>query len=118
MVRLNPSQHREIIDRKLVDLSLPKEQQVPFSFHEFMRKKAKEIRNGKRLTERELEELNETHNGRDPTTMLMFRSGVSRERLRKWHPELTDVDMEQENSDELSQIYLDPSEYRDLLICD
>jgi hypothetical protein len=32
-------------------------------------------------------------------------------------PELTDADMDQENSDELSQIYLDPYEYRDLLVC-
>jgi hypothetical protein len=115
--KINPSTHREIVDRKLVDLSLPKEERVPFTFRDFMQKKAKEIQNGKRLTQRELEELNEIHNGKDPTTMLMFRNTVSRERLRKWYPELTDSDLEEENSNEQSQIYLDPEEYRDLLIC-
>lgn len=64
-----------------------------------------------------MKELNEIHNGKDPTTMLMFRKRVSRERLRKWYPELTDSDLEKENSNEQSQIYLDPEEYRDLLIC-
>lgn len=49
--------------------------------------------------------------------MLVFRSKVSRERLRKWHPELTEADLAAENSNEQSQIYLDPHEYRDLLIC-
>jgi hypothetical protein len=115
--KITPSTHREIVDRKLVDLSLPKEEQIPFTFRDFMKKKAKEIQNGKRLTQRELEELSEIHNGKDPTTMLMFRKTVSRERLRKWYPELTDSDLEEENSNEQSQIYLDPEEYRDLLIC-
>ncbi|HBB89522.1 MAG TPA: hypothetical protein DC047_18105 [Blastocatellia bacterium] len=115
--KINPSTHREIVDRKLVDLSLPKEEQVPFTFRDFMQKKAKEIRNGKRLTQREREELNGIHNGKDPTTMLMFRKTVNRERLRKWYPELTDSDLEKENSNEQSEIYLDPEEYRDLLIC-
>jgi hypothetical protein len=49
--------------------------------------------------------------------MLMFRSRVSRERLRKWYPELTEADLNKENSNDQSQIYLDPVEYRDLLIC-
>jgi hypothetical protein len=48
--------------------------------------------------------------------MLMFRSMVSRERLRKWHPELTEADFETDDSNEQSQIYLDPHEYRNLQI--
>jgi hypothetical protein len=114
---LSPSKHREMRDMKLVDLSLPKEEQVQFTFHEFAQKKAKEIRDGKKLSERELEELNEIHKGQDPTTMRIFRSTVSRERLRKWHPELTEADLEKENSNEQSQMYLDPAEYRNLVIC-
>lgn len=114
---INPSLHKQMVDVKLVDCSLPKEQQVQFTFHEFMQKKAKEIRDGKKLSEQELKELNEIHKGQDPTTMLVFRSKVSRERLRKWHPELTEADLAAENSNEQSQIYLDPHEYRDLVIC-
>jgi len=104
-------------DVKLVDPSLPKDQQVQFTFQEFAQRKAKEIRDGKRLSEKELEELNEIHKGQDPTTMLMFRSRVSRERLRKWYPELTEADLEKENSNEQSQMYLDPVEYGHFLIC-
>jgi hypothetical protein len=106
-----------MMDVKLVDLSLPQEEQVQFTFQEFAQKKAKEIRDGKRLSEKELEELNEIHKGQDPTTMLMFRSRVSRERLRKWYPELTEADLDKQNSNEQSQMYLDPAEYRTLQIC-
>ena len=114
---INPSTHREIVDVKLVDTSLPKEEQVQFTFREFMQEKTEEIRNGKKLSEQELEQLNEIHKGQDPTTMLMFRSTVSRERLKKWYPELTEADLNKESSNDQSQIYLDPIEYRDLLIC-
>ena len=114
---INPSRHREMLDVKLVDASLPKEEQVQFTFHEFAQKKAKEIRDGKRLSESELEELNEIYKGQDPTTMRIFRSRVSRERLRKWHPELTEADLDKENSNEQSQMYLDPGEYFTLQVC-
>jgi hypothetical protein len=49
--------------------------------------------------------------------MLMFRSRVSRERLRKWYPELTEADLDKQNANEQSQMYLDPAEYRTLQIC-
>jgi hypothetical protein len=114
---IKPSMHKQMTDAMLVDGSLHIEEQVKFTFREFIQKKENEITNGKRLSEKELEELNEIHNGRNPTTMLMFKRRVNRERLRKWYPELTDADLEEKNAEEQSQIWLDPVEYRNLIIC-
>jgi hypothetical protein len=44
---------------KFIDVSLPKAQQVPFSLHEFVKKKAQEIREGQKLSVTELEALNQ-----------------------------------------------------------
>lgn len=112
--KINPSQLREMSEKKLIDASLPKEQQVQFTLAEFVQKKYKEIREGKKLSEEEMEALNQRYEGRDPTTMLMFNSRVNRERLRKWHPELTEADVEKETQ---NQIWLDPYEYRNIVIC-
>ena len=102
---------------KLIDSSLPKEQRVPFTFGEFARKKTEEIRNGEQLSQSEVEQLNEIYNGENPTTMLLFNRRVSRERLRKWYPELTEADLEKEKANEQSQLYIDPPEYASLVIC-
>ncbi len=50
------------------------------------RKKAKEIREGKKLSDEEIEALNQFYGGRDPSTMLMFKSRVNQERLKKMAP--------------------------------
>ena len=89
-----------MLDMRLVDSLLPKDQRVPFTFREFLQKKAKELRTGKQVSQQELDELNRIHKGKDPTTMLMFKTKVNRERLLKWHPELTEADLEQAENDE------------------
>ncbi len=104
-------------DVKLIDPTLPKEEQVEFTFREFMQRKTKEIREGTRLSTAELQELNRRYKGENPTTSLMFKSSVSRERLKQWHPELTDADLANENSDLYTQIYLDPEEYGHFIVC-
>jgi hypothetical protein len=104
-------------DVKLIDPSLPREKQVEFTFSEFMQNKTKEIREGIRISEEELQDLNRRYKGNDPTTILMFKSTVSRERLKEWHPELADADLANENSDIYTQIYLDPEEYGHLQVC-
>lgn len=118
--KINPSKFPEMSGRKLVDASLPKEHQDPFTFSEFLQKKAEEIREGKKLSVRELEALNQVYfdEGRDPFTMLMFNSRIDRERLRKWHPELTEADVDELTAEERNEIYLDPYEYRNILIID
>lgn len=113
---VNPSQLREMANRKLIDISLPKDQQVPFTLAEFAQKKVKEIREGKKLYEKELEALNQIYKGEDPTTMRMFNSRINRDRLRKWHPELTDADVDNLTSEIQNHVWLDPYEYRNILI--
>ncbi len=114
---ISVSSHRQMADVKLIDPTLPKEEQVEFTFREFMQRKTKEIREGTRLSTAELQELNRRYKGENPTTSLMFKSSVSRERLKQWHPELTDADLANENSDLYTQIYLDPEEYGHFIVC-
>lgn len=115
--RINPSQLREMSEKKLIDASLPKEQQVQFTFAEFAEKKAKEIREGKKLSEKELEALNELYKGEHPSTMLMFNRSINRERLRKWYPAFTEADVDKLTSEIQNHIWLDPYEYRNIIIC-
>jgi hypothetical protein len=114
---INPSQLREMSEKKLIDASLPKEQQVQFTFSEFAQKKAKEIREGKKLSEKELEALNQLYKGEDPSTMLMFNRSINRERLRKWYPALTEANVDKLTSEIQNHIWLDPYEYRNIIIC-
>ena len=111
-----PSRLGEVSEMKLVDASLPKEQQVQFTFAEFVQKKRKEIREGKKLSEKELEALNRRYRGEDPTTMLMFNRRINRARLRKWYPELTETDADKLTSETQNHIWLEPYEYRNILI--
>lgn len=110
--KINSSKHPEVSDRKLVDASLPKEQQVQFTLDEFIQEKVKEIREGNRLSEKEMEALNQAD-----ITMLMFNSRLNRERLRKWYPQLKESDVDNLTLELQEQIWLDPCEYRDILIC-
>jgi hypothetical protein len=110
--KIKSSRHREVSDRKLIDASLPKEQQVQFTMAEFVQKKIKEIREGKRLSEKEIEGLNQ-----NDITMLMFNSRINRERLRKWYPQLTETDVDKLTLELQEQVWLDPYEYQDLVFC-
>jgi helix-turn-helix protein len=116
-VKLVRSMHRAMAQVNFIDVSLPKEQQVKFTISEFMQKKAKEIREGHRLSETELEALYELCEGGDPTTMLMFNSRIDKERVRKWHPELKQADLEKVASNIQNLMWLDPSEYRYIQAC-
>ena len=106
----------EVLGVKWCDASLPKEEQIPFTIDEFVEKKVKEIREGKRLSGKELEALNQPIAGRDPITMLMFNRTIEKERLRKWYPELTNDDLEKRTS-ETQEVWLDPYEYRNIESC-
>lgn len=110
--KINPSKLPDVSNRKFIDASLPKEQQVQFTLAEFTRRKINEIREGKRLSEKEMEDLNQ----RD-ITMLMFNSRINRERLRKWSPQLTEPDVDKLTLELTEQVWLDPYEYRDILFC-
>lgn len=115
--KINPSKLREVSDRKFIDASLPKEQQVQFTLNEFAQRKIKEIREGKRLSEKEMEVLDQRYEDRDPITMLLFNSRINRERLRKWYPQLKESDVDKLTSELQEQVWLDPYEYRDIQFC-
>jgi hypothetical protein len=114
---IKPSKLREMSEMKLIDISLPVEQQVQFSMFEFSEKKFKEIREGKKLSEKEMQALNQLYKeGKEPITMLMFNSRINSERLRKWYPELTEAEANALKSEIQNQLILDPYEYRNILI--
>ncbi len=113
---IKPSKHRVISEVKFIDVLLPKEQQVPFSFHDFVKKKVEEIREGKTLSATELETLNQLHKGDLPSTMLMFNSRVNKERLRKWYPGLTEADIDKLTLEIQEELWLEPYEYRNLVV--
>lgn len=115
---INPSKLGEASDMKLIDPSLPKEQQVKFTISEFSQKKIKEISEGHKLSEKELETLNQLYKGRDPTTMLLFNKGVNRGRLRKRYPALSEAEVDEVAAEIQNSLWIDPSEYRNFIICD
>jgi hypothetical protein len=115
--KLNPSKHPEVLEKKLIDASLPKEQQVQFTIHDFAQKKIKEIREGEKLSEKEVEALDQPFEGGDPITMLLFNNRIKKERLRKWYPELKDEDADKRTSELRELVWLDPYEYRNIIIC-
>ena len=115
--KINPSKLQEMSEKKLVDMSLPTEQQTQFTLSEFAQKKFKEISEGKKLSDKEIEMLNQLYNGRDPSTMRLFNRRINRERLKKWHPELKETDLNELILQIQNQLWLDPYEYRNILIC-
>lgn len=115
--KINPSKLQEMSEKKLIDISLPVEQQAQFTLSEFGQRKFKEISEGEKLSDKEIEALNQLHNGRDPSTMRLFNSSINRERLRKWHPELTETDLDELTSEIQNHLWLDPCEYRNIVIC-
>lgn len=112
--KLNVSRVKEVSAVKWVDTTLPKDEQIPFTLGEFAKKKYREVREGVRLTQQEIDQLKIVTNGADTTTIRVFDIRTSRERLIKWHPELAEKDIEEEM---MNQIYLDPSEYKGIVSC-
>ncbi len=85
----------EILDITLVDSSLPKDKQVQFTLREFLMAKKKELDDAQRVSDPELRALNVLHQGKDPTTMGVFKTKMSRERILKLYPELKDEDLDE-----------------------
>lgn len=84
----------EMLDMKLVDSSLPEEEQVEFTLRDWVRKKFKEVDTGKKVAEGELNELRILHKGKDPTTMGVRKTKISRARALRLHPELEESDLD------------------------
>lgn len=93
---LSPPLDRAWLKVKLVD---PKQPDVSFTLEDLFRAKAKELREGRKLSNAEISELNEIHQGEDPTTMGVFKHKISRERALKLHPQLTEEDLDKTSDD-------------------
>jgi hypothetical protein len=85
----------EILDITLVDSSLPKAKQVQFTLREFLMAKKKELDDAQSVSDPELRALNVLPQGKDPTTMGVFKTKMSRERLLKLYPELKEEDLDE-----------------------
>jgi hypothetical protein len=85
----------EILDITLVDSSLPKDKQVQFTLREFLMAKKKELDDAPKIADPELRALNVLNEGKDPTTMGVFKTKMSRERLLKLYPELREEDLDE-----------------------
>lgn len=109
---LKPSMHAPISRPKWIDNSLPVDQRVPFTMDEFIKKKYQEVREGVPLSPDEVDALDLFGGGRDPISILVFNSRISRERAVKWYPNLTIDDVDDEV---MNEIYLDPSEYKNIV---
>lgn len=109
---LKPSMQAPIMRTKWIDSSLPVDQRVPFTMDEFIKKKYQEVREGMPLSPDEIDALNLFGGGRDPISILVFNSRISRERAVKWYPNLTLDDVDDEI---MNEIYLDPSEYKNIV---
>ncbi|QQS42546.1 MAG: hypothetical protein IPM63_06325 [Acidobacteriota bacterium] len=113
---LAPSKHKDFEDRKLVDGSLPEIERKEFTMKDFAKRKIGEIQNGRRLSPQELADLHDDQANRDPFTMRLFNRTINSERLRKWHPELPENEIAELKSELENQLWMDPSEYEEILI--
>lgn len=93
---LNPPLDKAWLKVKLVD---PKRPDESFTLEDLFRDKGKELKQGRKLSNAEINKLNEIHQGEDPTTMGVKKSKLSRERALKRYPELTEEDLDKPDSD-------------------
>ena len=109
---LKPSMHAPILRTKWIDSSLPVNQRVPFTMTEFVKKKYQEVREGTPLLPDEIDALDLFGGSSDPISILVFNSRISREGVVKWYPNLTIDDIDDEI---MNEMYLDPSEYSNIV---
>lgn len=79
---------------KVVNSSLPPEEQKEMTLEEMIREKFKEIDAADRIPEDEMNELRKIHQGADPTTYAVRTTRISKARLLRMYPELNESDLE------------------------
>lgn len=84
---------KEILQIKLVDSSLPEDQQVEFTLEELIRSKMKELDRSAPLSTGDVDSLRKVHQD-DPSTYGVRETKISRQRIKKMYPELTDEDLD------------------------
>lgn len=90
---------KEILQIKLVDSSLPEDQQVEFTLEELIRSKMKELDGSAQLSSGDVDALRKVHQN-DPSTYGVRETKISRARIKKMYPELTDEDLDRDASND------------------
>ncbi|MDQ3802328.1 MAG: hypothetical protein M3416_00505 [Acidobacteriota bacterium] len=89
----------EILDMKIVDSRKPPGERVPITFRDFLLTKAKQIRASTEVPGGELERIREDAKGADPRTWAMMKTTMSRERILKMYPGLSEEDLDKAGTD-------------------
>jgi hypothetical protein len=76
----------------VVDSSLPEEEQVPITFEEMIRTITKKLEPSRELPYNERKNIKETD-------FAVRSTRISKERLLKMYPQLTEADLEKKDSD-------------------
>jgi hypothetical protein len=82
----------EILKTMVVDSSLPEEEQVPITFEEMIRTITKKLEPSRELPYNERKNIKETD-------FAVRSTRISKERLLKMYPQLTEADLEKKDSD-------------------
>jgi hypothetical protein len=85
---------RELLKMEVYDSSLPPDEQRTMTFEEMIREKFKEIDAANQIPKDEMDRLREKHQGADPTTYAVRTTKISKARLLKMYPELTEADLD------------------------
>ncbi len=85
----------ELLEMKCVDSKLPKEEQVEFTFKEFLQSMSEKLENSKIMSSEEIGELRKTQGEKNPATILKRTTKISKERLLKLYPQLKESDLDE-----------------------
>lgn len=84
----------ELLKAKVVDTSKPPEERKEMTFEEVIREKFKEINATKQIPEGEMDKLREIHLGTDPSSFVVRKFRISKDRLLKLYPQLQVSDLD------------------------
>lgn len=90
----------ELLKAKIYDTRIPEEEQPDMTFEDWLRAQMKEMNAAGKLSDVELEELKESHEGANPEAFAVWTSKISKERLLKRYPHLNRADLDKADRDE------------------
>jgi hypothetical protein len=87
----------EILDMEIVDSRLPKEEQIPITFREWIQLQTKKVENAENLTHKNLSELKESNYDLNSTPILKSSTLIRKDRLLKMFPNLKPSDLDEKS---------------------
>lgn len=85
----------EMLKMKVIDSSLPENEQVEMTFQEMIRSKWEKYKNAENMSPKEIDELKNIHGENNPATALLRTTKMSRERFLKLNPQLKESDLDE-----------------------